>query len=203
MSYISSILLNSAQLYPTLFQLCLTVRPFGSALLNYALHFFNSADVAQSHTIFPQFCSNLLNYVLNYLNHSLHLLNSTQCSSIMPYIYSDRQMLLNDTLYFLNSAQGCSFVSRITSIIAYISSFLLNVPQLYPTFIQFCKFGSTMPYIPSIPLNSAQLYPTLSHLSLTVPDFGSTLFNCALHLFNSTNSAQSCPIFPHFYSIMS
>ena len=105
------ILLNSAQLYPTSFQLCLTVRPFGSAVLNYALHFFKSADVAQSHIIFTQFCSNLLNYVLNYLNHSLHLLNSTQCSSIMPYIYSDLQILLNDTLYFLNSAQICSIVS--------------------------------------------------------------------------------------------
>ena len=111
MPYISSILLNSAELYPTLFQLCLTVRPFGSALLNYALHLFSSTDVAQSHTIFPQFCSNLLNYVLSYLNHSLHLLNSTQYSSIMPYIYSDLHILLNDTLYFLSSAQICSIVS--------------------------------------------------------------------------------------------
>ena len=94
-------------------------------------------------------------------------------------------------------------VERLIQEQAYISSILLNVPQLYPTFIQFCTFGSIMPYISSILLNSAQLYPTLSQLSLTVPDFCSTLLNCALHLFNSTNSAQSCPIFPQFYSIMS
>ena len=114
MPYTSSILLISAVLYPTLFQLCLTcltVRRFCSTLLNYALHSFNSADVAQSHPILRRFCSNRLNYVLNYLNHSLHLLNSTQCSSIVPYIHSILQILLNHTPYFLNSAQICSIMS--------------------------------------------------------------------------------------------
>ena len=54
-------------------------------------------------------------------------------------------------------------VERLIQEQAYIPSILLNIPQLYPTFIQFCKFGSIMPYISSILLNSAQY--TLHYLN--------------------------------------